>query len=809
MSKQVYDHKSIEAKFKELWNKIDLHKTPSSPNKKYKKYVLDMFPYPSGKAMHVGHAEGYIGTDIVSRYYRLKGFDVLHPMGWDAFGLPAENFAIKTGVHPRPNTDKSIEMFKKQLDAIGLSYDWSREVGTHTPDYYKWTQWFFLLLYKKELAYKKKASVNWCENCKTVLANEQVIDGKCERCDGEVIQKDMEQWFFRITEYADRLINDLKKVDWPESTKINQINWIGRSVGVEIDFKLNESDKIVKAFTTRVDTVYGVTYLALSPEHPLADKVATQEYKADVDKYINSTKSKTELERTSDKNKTGVLTGSYVINPFNKKKIPVWICDYVLMGYGTGAVMGVPAHDERDFEFAKKYNLDIVKVVENKKAKESDKCEDNLPYTHKDGVLINSDIFNGLTVSESLEKIADYGESNGFVKKKINYKLRDWLISRQRYWGAPIPIMYDKESNPISVDIEDLPVILPDDVEFNPTGVSPLVDHVEFHSIDKKKYPEAVKRESDTMDTFVDSSWYFFRFCDPNNEKEFASENKMKAWGPVDVYVGGAEHSVLHLMYARFFTKVLYDEGYIDFDEPFISLRHPGMILGEDSRKMSKRWGNVIDPLEVIEQMGADTLRMYEMFMGPFDQSKPWNTSTIQGVRRFLERVYKLKDIITDNENNNAESELNKLIKKVSSDIESFKFNTAVAEFMKFINFVEKEGSLSNSQLQRFLIVLSPFAPFITDELWQELCTSASKENNSIHLQKWPEYDESKIKDSKIKIGVQVNGKLRSDIELDIDTEEEKVKEAVINDQAIAKWIEDKEIKKFIYIKGKIVNIVV
>ncbi|MFW5720209.1 MAG: leucine--tRNA ligase [Candidatus Dojkabacteria bacterium] len=694
--KQQYNHVDVENKWKNKWKERNIYATPKINEDKEKKYILDMFPYPSGVAMHVGHAEGYIGTDIMSRYYRMKGYKVLHPMGWDAFGLPAENFAIKTGIHPRINTDNAIETFKEQLDILGLSYDWDREIASHRPDYYKWTQWFFLFLYKRGLAYKKEAPVNWCDNCKTVLANEQVVDGKCERCDTVVVQKNMSQWFFKITEYADRLIDDLAKVDWPESTKTNQINWIGRSEGAEIDFKIEGSDKTLKIFTTRLDTIYGATFMVIAPEHPLIRKITTSEQTAEVESYIEETSKKTELERTAlEKEKTGAFTGAYAINPFNNQRIPIWTSNFVLVTYGTGAIMAVPGHDERDHEFAEKFGLKIIPVIEP--------GDSPLPYPDK-GNLVNSCEYDGLSSQKAFSTMAEKAEKEGFGQKKVNYKLRDWLVSRQRYWGAPIPIVYDGEGHPVLVDEKDLPVILPDDVEFKPTGVSPLTDHEGFHNVGEK-YGKGAKRESDTFDTFVDSSWYFFRFVDPDNTGEFASKDSLKSWCPVDIYVGGAEHTVLHLLYARFFTKALYDAGYIDFDEPFSALRHQGMILGEDSRKMSKRWGNVVDPREVGKEYGIDSLRVYEMFMGPFDAMKPWSTSGLQGARRFLDRVYKMKEKIGENTSQSVESALHRLIKKVGEDIVDLKFNTAVAELMKFVNLVEDEQTLTASQWRKFFYI--------------------------------------------------------------------------------------------------------
>ncbi|MEI7603881.1 MAG: leucine--tRNA ligase [bacterium] len=802
-----FDHKQNEQKWTQKWSETGVYDTPEIKDADAEKmYILDMFPYPSGAGLHVGHVEGYTATDILSRYNRMKGKHVMHPMGWDAFGLPSENYAIKTGIAPRINTDTAIETFTKQMNAVGLSYDWKREIGSHTEEYYKWTQWFFLFLYKKGLAYKKEAPVNWCESCKTSLANEQVIDGKCERCDNEVMQKNMNQWFFKITDYADRLIDGLKKVDWPESTKINQTNWIGRSEGAEVEFQIKNEELKVKIFTTRLDTIFGATFMVISPEHSLIKEITTNEYKHAVENYQNNAKKMTELERTSQKEKTGVFTGSYAVNPYNGKEIPIWVGDFVIATYGTGALMAVPAHDDRDFEFATKFGLNIIPVIDNGIEK--------LP-SHEYGKLINSDEYNGLSSHDAFEKMITKAEKESFGNRKVNYKLRDWLVSRQRYWGCPIPVVYDPEGKPHLVEEKDLPVILPDDVEFLPTGESPLKYHKEFHRRVEEKYGKGWSPEVDTMDTFVDSSWYFLRFADTNNEKEFASKEKMDKWAPVDVYVGGAEHTVLHLMYSRFFTKVLFDNGFVNFDEPFMKLRHQGMILGEDSRKMSKRWGNVINPLDVVDQLGADTLRMYEMFMGPFDQMKPWSTTTIQGVRRFIDRVWNIitgeNFIIADKDSiQKVEIELNKLIKKIGEDIEAFKFNTAVSEFMKFINFIEDQ-KMTKDQVNRFLLTIAPFAPFVAEELWFNINKFDGEftKSNSIHSQKWPSFDSNLVQDLTVVIGVQINGKVRGEIEINIDDSDEVVKDKAITNENVAKWLESKEIKKFIYVKGKIVNIVI
>lgn len=644
-----YQPKEFESKWVEQWDKEQIYKTPelTDEDKKSgkKRYILDMFPYPSGAGLHVGHIENYTGTDIYSRYLRMNGYKVLHPIGWDAFGLPAENYAVKTGVHPKITTDQAITTFTEQMKRTGLSFDWNRELGTHRPEYYKWTQWLFMLLYKKGLAYRKEALVNWDPIDQTVLANEQVLpDGTAERSGAKVEQRMLTQWFFKITDYAERLLNDLEKVDWPESTKMGQRNWIGKSEGAEIiwDIKNPESNETfqIHTFTTRFDTIPGPTFLVIAPEHTFVQKFITQEHRLEVEKYIEETKGKTELTRQTNKDKTGVFTGSYAVNPFNGDEVPVYIADYVISTYGTGAVMGMPGHDERDFEFAKKYNLPVK--YSNAPKDGSFELNGEAPFMGE-GYQINSGEFDGLFWKEAREKIISKLESEGKAIRKVNYRLRDWLISRQRFWGAPIPVIYDKNGKEHLVDEAELPVVLPMDVEFKPTGVSPLTDHAEFQKVDTAKYGEGARREADTMDTFVDSSWYFLRFVDNNNPEEFANKEKMNNWGPVDLYVGGAEHTVLHLLYARFFTKVLFDEGYLTFDEPFMKLRHQGTILGPDHRKMSKRYGNIINPLDVANDFGADTLRMYEMFMGPYDAMKAWNSENIQGVYRFLTRIWKSK----------------------------------------------------------------------------------------------------------------------------------------------------------------------
>ncbi len=790
-----YNHNDVEKKWREVWAKKDLYATDED-FKKEKCYVLDMYPYPSGEGLHVGHIENYTATDIYSRFKRMNGFNVLHPIGWDAFGLPAENYAIKTGVHPKETTAKAIKNFTEQIKSTGISYDWSREIGTHTPEYYRWTQWFFLLLYKNGLAYKKEAKVNWDPVDQTVLANEQVLaDGTAERSGAKVEKREMAQWFFKITDYADALVDDLDSIDWPESTVTNQRNWIGRSSGAEIDFKIKDSGLDISVFTTRPDTLFGTTYIVLAPEHELVEKLKSSiENWQEVEKYIKEAENKTDLDRQKDeKEKTGVeLIGVKAINPANQEEIPIFIADYVLSGYGTGAIMAVPAHDERDFAFAKKFNLSIQEVLSSK---------DNITEIYTgDGALINSGEFDGLTSEEVKEKITK--KVGG--EMKTTYKLRDWLISRQRYWGAPIPIVYDPEGNPHAVPEEHLPWLLPDDVDFEPKGYSPLSKSKELKERTKKIFGEGWTPEVDTMDTFVCSSWYFLRFTDPKNDKEFASKSQMKKWMPVDLYMGGAEHTVLHLLYSRFFVKVLKKLGYIEFDEPFSKLRHQGMILAEDGRKMSKSLGNVINPNEVIENYGADTLRVYEMFMGPIEDAKPWNTESIIGPRRFLERVWRMSEIKEiKSEIKIVENTLHQTIKKITEDIESLKFNTAISSMMIFVNIAEKEKSITKKQLETFLVLLAPFAPYITEELWEKIGN-----NSSIHLEKWPEYDESKIVSDTVFVAVQINGKTRGGVESISGANEKAILELIKSDSKLSKWLNG-EVKKVIYIENRLINIVV
>lgn len=785
-----YDHKAVEKKWQERWESESAFRAESDPSKQ-KLYVLDMFPYPSGDGLHVGHVEGYTATDIYSRYMRMQGYDVLHPMGWDAFGLPAENYAIKTSVHPKETTDKSINNFRRQIKRLGLSYDWSREVGTHNPDYYRWTQWLFIKFFEKGLVYKKKALVNWDPVDQTVLANEQVLqDGTAERSGAKVEKKELEQWFFKITDYADELHDALDQVDWPESTKIAQRNWIGRSEGAEIEFEIPRFNLgKIKVFTTRPDTLFGATYLVLAPEHPKISNLESHiTNKEEVEKYINAAKNKSDIDRTAEgKEKTGVeLKGIKATNPATKEEIPVFIADYVLGHYGTGAIMAVPAHDERDFAFAKKFDLPIRNVVQGGEA----------PYTGP-GTLINSGGYNGLNNEEAKRKITE-AVGGRMIK---TYRLRDWLISRQRYWGAPIPIVYDPEGKAHAVPAEHLPWTLPTDVEFKPTGTSPLGQSKELLERTEKLFGKGWRPEVDTMDTFVCSSWYFFRFADPQNAEAFASKVAIERWLPVDLYVGGAEHTVLHLLYARFFTKALRDMGYIGFGESFLKLRHQGIILAEDSRKMSKRWGNVINPDDVAETFGADTLRLYEMFMGPLEAMKPWNTANIAGARRFLDRVWRLEPSTNDlRPTTEHEALLHKTIKKVGEDIAALKFNTAISALMILLNEFESKGC-SVPEYEIFLQLLYPFAPHITCELWEH-----RGKTDMIYQSSWPLHDEAKIQSETVEIAVQVNGKVRAKIVLPADYGEAEALEAAR--AAVGKWLSGPE-KKAIYVPGRIVSLVI
>ncbi|MBO8131825.1 MAG: leucine--tRNA ligase [Candidatus Marinimicrobia bacterium] len=802
-----YPFKEIEKKWQKYWEENKTFKAIDfSPKPKF--YVLDMFPYPSGAGLHVGHLEGYTATDIVARYKWKKGFNVLHPMGWDAFGLPAENYALQTGIHPKIVTQRNIENFKRQIKAMGFAYDWDREINTTDPKYYKWTQWIFKQIYKSGLVYQAEVPVNWCPALKTVLANEEVVDGKSVRGGYPVIRKPMKQWMMKITAYANRLLEDLNLVDFPEPIKEMQRNWIGKSEGAYIIFPLYGYDDVLKVFTTRPDTIFGATYIVVAPEHPLLGKIVSPDHKKEVEDYKQQALMKSELARVNlSKEKTGVFTGAYAINPVTKEKIPIWVADYVLMTYGTGAIMAVPAHDQRDWEFAKKYNLEIREVISG---------GDISKGAHEgDGILVNSDFLNGLRVDQAKEKITEWLERNGLGERAVQYKLRDWVFSRQRYWGEPFPLIYIEDKTIRLLDDDELPLELPDIERYEPsgTGESPLANVKEWVEFIDSKTGKRAKYETHTMPQWAGSCWYYLRYIDPHNDKEPWDREKEEYWMPVDLYVGGAEHAVLHLLYARFWHKVLYDLGYVSTPEPFKKLVNQGIILGEDGEKMSKSRGNVINPDEIVDKYGADTLRLYEMFMGPLEKSKPWSTSGIEGVFRFINRVWNLyvdsngniradiKEIEPDEE---IKKLANKTIYKVTNDIENMKFNTAIAQMMVFVNKMYKKKIKPKWALEIFLHLLNPFAPHITEELWSML-----GHNEILAMSDWPEYDENYLSEDIVTIAVQVNGKLRDQFQIDIDSDEQEYIEKALSLEKIKKYINDKPIKKTIVVKGKIVNIVV
>lgn len=821
-----YDFNKIEKKWQKKWEEDQIYKITRDESKT-KYYCLEMFPYPSGK-LHMGHVRNYSIGDVVARFKRMRGYNVLHPMGWDAFGLPAENAAIKHGIHPSKWTWENITNMKKQLKELGISYDWNREVASCHPDYYKWTQWFFLKFYEKGLAYKKKAPVNWCPSCATVLANEQVINGECERCGTSVEKRELSQWFFKITDYADRLLQDLEKLPgWPEKVKTMQHNWIGKSEGVEIIFKAERTGDEIPVFTTRQDTVFGVTYIVFAPEHPLVIKlVQGTPYENQVKAFIKEMQKYNEKMRTSEETeKRGIFTGQYAINPINGERIPIWITNYVLMEYGTGAVMGVPAHDQRDFEFARKYGIPIRVVIQ---PEEEPLKEDNMTQAYAgDGIMVNSGPFNGLKNYEGLVKIADYMEEKGIGKRKVNYRLRDWLISRQRYWGAPIPIIYCDKCGTVPVPEKDLPVILPDNVEFNPRGVSPLIDCEEFLNTNCPVCGGPAKRETDTMDTFVCSSWYFLRFTSPHSSELPFKKEDVDYWMPVDQYIGGVEHAILHLMYARFFTKVLYDMGYVNTEEPFTNLLTQGMVIKEGA-KMSKSKGNVVSPEEIVGKYGADTARLFILFASPPERDLDWSDQGVEGSFRFLNRVWRLvnefipwkfhKPDKVDYPNlPDAEKELlyltNYVIKKVTEDIEErFNFNTAVSAIMELVNGInDNKDDISDSNkwiigeaIENLIILLSPFVPHIAEELWEKI-----GKKGSVHLMDWPEWNEDALKRDEITIVIQINGKVRDKININSGAGEEEIKEKAFARDKVKNYVKNREIIKTIVVPKKLVNIVV
>ena len=798
-----YDFSQIEKKWQDKWDESGVfHAKQDFTLPKF--YCLVEFPYPSGQGLHVGHPRSYTALDIVARKKRLEGYNVLYPMGWDAFGLPTENHAIKNHIHPEKVTATNVANFKRQLKSLGFSFDWSREINTTDPSYYKWTQWIFLQLFNKGLAYKKEMAVNWCTSCKCVLANEEVVNGACERCGSDVIRKVKEQWMLKITEYAGRLVDDLDELDFIDRVKAQQRNWIGRSSGLELDFETTLGDKL-RIYTTRPDTLYGATYMVISPEHPVLEKWADKIENLDAVKdYQALAQRKSEFERTQvNKDKTGVeLVGVKAINPVNGKEIPIFISDYVLISYGTGAIMAVPAHDDRDWEFAKAFNLPIVEVV--KGGEDVEKA----PFTNTEtGIIINSELINGLSVDEAKEKMCDYLEGKGIALRKINYKLRDWVFSRQRYWGEPIPIVRCDKCGFVPLPESELPLLLPDVESYEPTdnGESPLAKIDSFVNTICPKCGGHAKRETDTMPQWAGSSWYFLRYCDPHNDEALASKEALDYWMGVDWYNGGMEHTTLHLLYSRFWHKFLYDIGVVPTKEPYAKRTSHGMILGENGEKMSKSRGNVVNPDDIIRDYGADTMRLYEMFIGDFEKAAPWSSNSIKGCKRFLDRVWQLQEMVVDGGyRKELESSIHKTIKKVGSDIDSLKCNTAIASMMSLLNEIYDKGSVTKDELRTFLLLLNPFAPHITEEIWENMGFGGVLTDSA-----FPKYDESKCVDSEIEVVVQINGKVRAKLMLPADCTSEQAIAQAKADEKIAAAIDSKTIVKEIYVKGKLVNLVV
>ncbi|HEG8985617.1 TPA: leucine--tRNA ligase [Staphylococcus aureus] len=800
-----YNHNQIEKKWQDYWDENKTFKTNDNLGQK-KFYALDMFPYPSGAGLHVGHPEGYTATDIISRYKRMQGYNVLHPMGWDAFGLPAEQYALDTGNDPREFTKKNIQTFKRQIKELGFSYDWDREVNTTDPEYYKWTQWIFIQLYNKGLAYVDEVAVNWCPALGTVLSNEEVIDGVSERGGHPVYRKPMKQWVLKITEYADQLLADLDDLDWPESLKDMQRNWIGRSEGAKVSFDVDNTEGKVEVFTTRPDTIYGASFLVLSPEHALVNSITTDEYKEKVKAYQTEASKKSDLERTDlAKDKSGVFTGAYATNPLSGEKVQIWIADYVLSTYGTGAIMAVPAHDDRDYEFAKKFDLPIIEVIEGGNVEEA-------AYTGE-GKHINSGELDGLENEAAITKAIQLLEQKGAGEMKVNYKLRDWLFSRQRYWGEPIPVIHWEDGTMTTVPEEELPLLLPETDEIKPsgTGESPLANIDSFVNVVDEKTGMKGRRETNTMPQWAGSCWYYLRYIDPKNENMLADPEKLKHWLPVDLYIGGVEHAVLHLLYARFWHKVLYDLAIVPTKEPFQKLFNQGMILGEGNEKMSKSKGNVINPDDIVQSHGADTLRLYEMFMGPLDAAIAWSEKGLDGSRRFLDRVWRLmvnedgtlsSKIVTTN-NKSLDKVYNQTVKKVTEDFETLGFNTAISQLMVFINECYKVDEVYKPYIEGFVKMLAPIAPHIGEELWSKL-----GHEESITYQPWPTYDEALLVDDEVEIVVQVNGKLRAKIKIAKDTSKEEMQEIALSNDNVKASIEGKDIMKVIAVPQKLVNIV-
>ena len=799
-----YNHKAVEEKWQKIWeDKGVFHASDDTEKEKF--YALIEFPYPSGQGLHVGHPRPYTALDTVARKRRLEGYNVLYPIGWDAFGLPTENYAIKNHIHPEIVTKKNIARFKKQIQSLGISFDWSREINTTDPEYYKWTQWIFIQLYKHGLAYKKEMNVNWCTSCKCVLANEEVVNGVCERCGSEVVHKVKSQWMLKITEYADRLINDLDLVNYPDRVKAQQKNWIGRSKGAEVDFTTTTGDTLT-IYTTRADTLYGATYMVISPEHPMIEKWADKISNMDeIKKYQEAAARKSDLERTEvAKEKTGVrIDGVNAINPVNNKEIPIFISDYVLVSYGTGAIMAVPAHDTRDWEFAKKFDLPIIEVVKGGNVQEE-------AYTDcAKGIMVNSGMLDGLTVDEAKKKIIDWLTSEGKGHSKVNYKLRDWVFSRQRYWGEPIPMVYCEKCGYVPIDEKDLPLRLPMVESYEPTdnGESPLAKMTDWINTTCPCCGGKAKRETDTMPQWAGSSWYYLRYMDPHNKNAIASKEALNYWSPVDWYNGGMEHTTLHLLYSRFWHKFLYDIGVVPTPEPYAKRTSHGMILGENGEKMSKSRGNVVNPDEIVDEYGADTMRLYEMFIGDFEKAAPWSKASIRGCRRFVERYWNLQSVLIDGDKIRPELEgaFNKAIKKVGEDIENIKFNTAIATLMALINDISNVKSINKEELRIFSILLNPFAPHVTEEVYE-----ACKLGNGILAEaEWPEYDESKCVDESVEIVVQVNGKIKTKLNIPVDADKDAVLELAKNDENVKKAIDGMKIIKEIVVPKKLVNLVV
>ncbi|MHC4123542.1 MAG: leucine--tRNA ligase [Planctomycetota bacterium] len=844
-----YNFSEIEKRWQRYWQENKTFKADDCDDSRPKYYVLDMFPYPSGQGLHVGHPEGYTASDIVARYKRMKGFNVLHPFGWDAFGLPAEQYAIQTGTDPKETTKKNIDGIRRQVKSLGFSYDWDREVDTTDPGYYKWTQWIFLKLFnsyfdekqqkagpieelpipedlsgaeKEEyirqhrLAYEAEVAVNWCPALGTVLANEEVIGGVSERGGHPVIRRPMRQWMLRITKYAERLIDDLEDVDWPEPIKKLQIDWVGKSVGAEVDFKVDGFEEVIRVFTTRPDTLFGATYMIMAPEHELVDRVASEEKRKEIEAYRQQAARKSDLDRTDlAKEKTGVFIGAYAINPVNNEKIPIWISDYVLISYGTGAIMAVPAHDERDFEFATKFELPIIQVVEPESAAEAELVRQGKLCFAGEGRAVNSGEFSGLSTAEFKEKITNWLAEQGLGEKAVNYKLRDWLFSRQRYWGEPFPILHTADGRVVSLPEEDLPLILPKVVDYKPSGSGepPLLNAEDWANVTLADGSKAI-RETNTMPQWAGSCWYYLRYIDPKNDRQGWDSEKEKYWMNVDLYIGGAEHAVLHLLYSRFWHKVLYDLGYVSSKEPFKKLVNQGMILGEDGQKMSKSRGNVVNPDKVITDYGADSMRLYEMFMGPLEAAKPWSMQGVEGVHRFLQRTW--RTIIDENSgklDNSVKDEpadeqtlrlLNQTIKKVGDDIESFGFNTAISAMMIFVNHLSRQKVCPKSVVEKFVLVLGPFVPHIAEELWEKL-----GHNDSLAYKPWPEYDHELIKEKEIELAVQVNGKIKDRIVVAADADEEQIRQKAMSSEKVIAVMAGKEPKKVVVVKSRLVNIVV